>query len=99
MRRLLDLLGWIDAAPYTALAPMIGANVSVRLEDNLYLSRGKAELLQEAVEILGRVGVRVIGPGATSSSSKSVLKTSKLMPDKSNTAVKLPRTADGWSGT
>ncbi|MBZ9603058.1 3-keto-5-aminohexanoate cleavage protein [Phyllobacterium chamaecytisi] len=52
--------------PYAALAPMIGANVRVGLEDNLYLSRGRlatnAELVQRAVEILDRLGVRVLGP-------------------------------------
>lgn len=51
--------------PYAALAPIIGANVRVGLEDNLYLSRGRlatnAELVQRAVEILDRLGVRVIG--------------------------------------
>ncbi|MDA9391314.1 NADPH dependent quinone reductase [Bradyrhizobium sp. CCBAU 45394] len=50
--------------PYAALAPMVGANVRVGLEDNLYLSRGRlatnAELVQRAVEILVRLGVRVM---------------------------------------
>ncbi|MGY3538024.1 uncharacterized protein (DUF849 family) [Bradyrhizobium sp. USDA 4515] len=52
--------------PYVALAPLVGANVRVGLEDNVYLSRGRlatnAELVQRAVEILERVGVRVMGP-------------------------------------
>lgn len=52
--------------PYAALAPMVGANVRVGLEDNLYLSRGRlatnAELVQRAVEILERIGVRVMRP-------------------------------------
>jgi len=52
--------------PYAALAPMIGANVRVGLEDNLYLSRGRlatnAELVQRAIEILDRLGVRVLSP-------------------------------------
>ncbi|MDH2357512.1 3-keto-5-aminohexanoate cleavage protein [Bradyrhizobium sp. SSUT112] len=52
--------------PFAALAPMIGANVRVGLEDNLYLSRGRlatnAELVQRAIEILDRVGVRVLSP-------------------------------------
>ncbi|MFK4654311.1 uncharacterized protein (DUF849 family) [Bradyrhizobium japonicum] len=52
--------------PYVALAPLIGANVRVGLEDNLYLSRGRlatnAELVQRAVEILERIEVRVMGP-------------------------------------
>lgn len=52
--------------PYAALAPLLGANVRVGLEDNLYLSRGRlasnAELVQRAVEILERIGVRVISP-------------------------------------
>ncbi|OSI32965.1 3-keto-5-aminohexanoate cleavage protein [Bradyrhizobium canariense] len=52
--------------PYVALAPLVGANVRVGLEDNLYLSRGRlatnAELAQRAVEILERMGVRVMSP-------------------------------------
>ncbi|MHC1949764.1 3-keto-5-aminohexanoate cleavage protein [Bradyrhizobium sp. UFLA06-06] len=52
--------------PYAALAPLVGANVRVGLEDNLYLSRGRlatnAELVQRAVEILERMGVRVMRP-------------------------------------
>ncbi|MCC8962446.1 3-keto-5-aminohexanoate cleavage protein [Bradyrhizobium sp. Pear76] len=52
--------------PYAALAPLLGANVRVGLEDNLYLSRGRlasnAELVQRAVEILERIGVRVVSP-------------------------------------
>ncbi|MFK4654315.1 uncharacterized protein (DUF849 family) [Bradyrhizobium japonicum] len=52
--------------PYAALAPLVGANVRVGLEDNLYLSRGRlatnAELVQRAVEILERIEVRVMSP-------------------------------------
>ncbi|MDA9505220.1 NADPH dependent quinone reductase [Bradyrhizobium sp. CCBAU 11386] len=52
--------------PYVALAPLVGANVRVGLEDNLYLSRGRlatnAELVERAVQILERVGVRVMSP-------------------------------------
>ncbi|WFU14535.1 3-keto-5-aminohexanoate cleavage protein [Bradyrhizobium sp. CB3481] len=52
--------------PYAALAPLVGANVRVGLEDNLYLSRGRlatnAELVQRSVEILERMGVRVMSP-------------------------------------
>lgn len=52
--------------PFVALAPLIGANVRVGLEDNLYLSRGQlasnAELVQRAAEILDRIGVRVMSP-------------------------------------
>ncbi|MCK1478317.1 3-keto-5-aminohexanoate cleavage protein [Bradyrhizobium sp. 197] len=52
--------------PYAALAPLVGANVRVGLEDNIYLSRGRlatnAELTQQAVEILERMGVRVMSP-------------------------------------
>ncbi|APG14908.1 NADPH dependent quinone reductase [Bradyrhizobium japonicum] len=51
--------------PYVALAPLIGANVRVGLEDNLYLRCGRlatnAELVQQAIEILERIGVRAIG--------------------------------------
>ncbi|RXH24749.1 NADPH dependent quinone reductase [Bradyrhizobium nanningense] len=50
--------------PYVALAPLVGANVRVGLEDNLYLSRGQlatnAQLVERAVQILERIGVRVM---------------------------------------
>lgn len=52
--------------PYAALAPLVGANLRVGLEDNLYLSRGRlatnAELVQRAREIVERMGVRVMSP-------------------------------------
>ncbi|WP_407175626.1 3-keto-5-aminohexanoate cleavage protein [Bradyrhizobium sp. STM 3562] len=52
--------------PYVALAPLVGANVRVGLEDNLYVSRGRlatnAELIRRAIEILERIGVRVMTP-------------------------------------
>ncbi|UPK20518.1 3-keto-5-aminohexanoate cleavage protein [Bradyrhizobium sp. 131] len=52
--------------PYVSMAALAGANVRVGLEDNLYLSRGRlatnAELVTRAVEILERIGVRVMGP-------------------------------------
>ncbi|SFQ33763.1 Uncharacterized conserved protein, DUF849 family [Bradyrhizobium sp. Ghvi] len=50
--------------PYVALAPLVGANVRVGLEDNLYLSRGRlatnAELVEQAVLILNSIGARVM---------------------------------------
>lgn len=53
--------------PYVALAPLVGANVRVGLEDNLYLSHGRlatnVELVQRAVQILERIEVRVMSPG------------------------------------
>jgi uncharacterized protein (DUF849 family) len=52
--------------PFVGLAPLVGANVRVGLEDNLYLSRGRpatnGELVARAVEILERLNVRVLGP-------------------------------------
>jgi uncharacterized protein (DUF849 family) len=52
--------------PFVALAPVVGANVRVGLEDNLYLSRGRlatnAELVERAVAILESMNVRVLGP-------------------------------------
>jgi uncharacterized protein (DUF849 family) len=52
--------------PFVAVAPLVGANVRVGLEDNLYLSRGRlatnGELVARAVEILERMNVRVLGP-------------------------------------
>jgi uncharacterized protein (DUF849 family) len=51
---------------YAALAPIVGANVRVGLEDNLYLSRGRlatnAQLVERAVSILEAMNVRVLGP-------------------------------------
>ncbi|HUA07421.1 MAG TPA: 3-keto-5-aminohexanoate cleavage protein [Solirubrobacteraceae bacterium] len=52
--------------PYAALAPLVGANVRVGLEDNLYLSRGRlatnADLVKRAVGLLEGMNVRVMGP-------------------------------------
>jgi uncharacterized protein (DUF849 family) len=52
--------------PYAALAPLVGANVRVGLEDNLHLSRGRlatnAELVERAVALLTAMNVRVVGP-------------------------------------
>ena len=52
--------------PYAALAPLVGGNVRVGLEDNLYLQRGRlatnAELVARAVSILEATNVRVLGP-------------------------------------
>ncbi len=52
--------------PFVAFAPLIGANVRVGLEDNIYLSRGvlagNGELVERAVAILEAMNVRVLGP-------------------------------------
>ena len=52
--------------PFVALAPIVGGNVRVGLEDNLYLSRGRlatnAELVERAVAILDALNVRVLTP-------------------------------------
>jgi uncharacterized protein (DUF849 family) len=52
--------------PFVAVAPAVGGNVRVGLEDNLYLSRGRlgtnAELVERAVTILEGMNVRVLGP-------------------------------------
>ena len=54
--------------PYVGVAPMIGSNIRVGLEDNLYLSRGKlatnAELVGRAVTILEAMNVEVMKPQA-----------------------------------
>jgi uncharacterized protein (DUF849 family) len=51
---------------FAALAPIVGANVRVGLEDNLYLQRGRLatnpELVARAVAILGAMNVRVMSP-------------------------------------
>jgi uncharacterized protein (DUF849 family) len=54
--------------PFVALAPLVGANVRVGLEDNLYLARGQlatnAQLVERAVAILHSINVAVLGPDA-----------------------------------
>ena len=51
--------------PFVAFAPLLGGNVRVGLEDNLYLSRGvlatNGELVERAVRILEAMNVRVLG--------------------------------------
>jgi uncharacterized protein (DUF849 family) len=52
--------------PYVALAPIVGGNVRVGLEDNIWLSRGvkatNGALVERAVAILEAINVRVLGP-------------------------------------
>ncbi len=52
--------------PMVAQAVLLGGNVRVGLEDNLYLDKGvlasNAELVGRAVEIIERLGARVVGP-------------------------------------
>ncbi len=52
--------------PFVALAALVGGNVRVGLEDNLYLSRGRlatnADLVERAVSILEAMNARVLGP-------------------------------------
>ena len=54
--------------PFVALAPLVGANVRVGLEDNLYLARGQlatnAQLVERAVAILQSINVGVLEPDA-----------------------------------
>ncbi|MGA8338445.1 MAG: 3-keto-5-aminohexanoate cleavage protein [Solirubrobacteraceae bacterium] len=51
--------------PFAALAPLVGGNVRVGLEDNLYLKRGRlatnAELVERAAHLLEAMNVRVLG--------------------------------------
>ena len=55
-----------DQLPYVAAAALVGGNVRVGLEDNLYLSRGRlatnAELVARAVTILEGMNMRTLGP-------------------------------------
>ena len=55
--------------PYVAAAVLAGGNVRVGLEDNLMLERGvlatNEQLVDRAVEILSRLGVRILGPDET----------------------------------
>jgi uncharacterized protein (DUF849 family) len=52
--------------PFVAMAALLGGNVRVGLEDNLYLSRGTLarndQLVERAVRILDAMNVRVLGP-------------------------------------
>ena len=52
--------------PYVALAPLVGGNVRVGLEDNIWLERGvkatNRTLVERAVTILEAMNVRVLGP-------------------------------------
>ena len=54
--------------PFVAAAALLGGNVRVGLEDNLYLDRGvfatNAQLVERACEILRRLGCRILGPDA-----------------------------------
>jgi uncharacterized protein (DUF849 family) len=52
--------------PYVALAPIVGGNVRVGLEDNIWLSQGvkatNGALVERALTILEAMNVRVLGP-------------------------------------
>jgi 3-dehydrocarnitine:acetyl-CoA trimethylamine transferase len=52
--------------PFVAMAALVGGNVRVGLEDNLWLERGvlatNGQLVQRAVRILEAMNVRVLGP-------------------------------------
>ncbi len=55
--------------PFVALAPLVGGNVRVGLEDNLWLERGvkatNGQLVERAVSLLDAMNVRVLGPAET----------------------------------
>jgi len=55
-----------DQMPFAALMPMLGGNVRVGLEDNLYLKRGvlatNEQLVSKAKDILENMGCRILGP-------------------------------------
>jgi uncharacterized protein (DUF849 family) len=55
--------------PFVALAPLVGGNVRVGLEDNIWLERGvkatNGQLVERAVAILEAMNVRVLGPAET----------------------------------
>ena len=54
--------------PMVAQAVLLGGNVRVGLEDNIYLDKGvlasNAMLVERAVEIVERMGASVLGPEA-----------------------------------
>jgi len=55
--------------PFAALAPIVGGNVRVGLEDNIWLERGvkatNGQLVERTVAILEAMNVRVLRPGET----------------------------------
>jgi uncharacterized protein (DUF849 family) len=55
--------------PYVALAAIVGGNVRVGLEDNIWLERGvkatNGQLVERASAILQSMNVRVLGPAET----------------------------------
>jgi 3-dehydrocarnitine:acetyl-CoA trimethylamine transferase len=55
--------------PYVALAPIVGGNVRVGLEDNIWLGRGvkatNGQLVERAMGMLQAMNVRVLGPAET----------------------------------
>ena len=57
-----------DQMPFAAAAALLGGNVRVGLEDNLYLERGvhasNAQLVERARTILELMGAEVVGPAA-----------------------------------
>ncbi len=57
-----------DQLPYVAAAALLGGNVRVGLEDNLYLGRGQlatnADLVSRAVDIVGGMGIGVMSAQA-----------------------------------
>jgi uncharacterized protein (DUF849 family) len=52
--------------PFVAAAVLLGGNVRVGLEDNLYLEKGvfasNAQLVERTREIVERLGCRILGP-------------------------------------
>ena len=52
--------------PMVAQAVLLGGNVHVGLEDNIFLDKGvlatNGMLVERAVEIVTRLGARVVGP-------------------------------------
>jgi uncharacterized protein (DUF849 family) len=52
--------------PYAAMAALVGGNVRVGLEDNLFLDRGvlasNGQLVERAATIVSAMGARVLGP-------------------------------------
>jgi len=57
-----------DEMPYVAAAALVGGNVRVGLEDNLFLQRGvlatNAQLVEKAVTVIEGMGAQIIGPQA-----------------------------------
>ena len=69
--------------PWVAQSILLGGNVRVGLEDNLYLSRGvyasNAQLVEKARTIIEAMGARIVSPGAGPRAAAAALSVARPM--------------------